>query len=112
MRCPNCDYQNPQGTRKCENCSANFDKTSKANLRRVRRGAFGSLLSTLTGCFSYAIILLLIVATIVAVAVFNCIFDVPEVPEEGYSQTVLTIWEEVDSMQLEKCSDIGFPGSE
>jgi hypothetical protein len=111
MRCPNCDHNNPKDARICGYCGADFDKTSKANQRRVRRGAFGSLAATLTGCFSYTVILLLILTTIAAVAVFNCLFDVPEAPQEGYSPTILTIWEAIDTRQIEKCSDIGFEGS-
>jgi len=111
MRCPNCDHQNPKEIQVCENCNANFEKTSRSNLRRIRRGVLGSFFALATRFFSSLIIITLILLTIASVGVFNCIFEVPEAPEDGYPLAIITIWESVSNMQLEKCEEIGFAGS-
>ena len=53
---------------------------------------------------------MLITLTIGAVAVFNCMFDVPEAPEQGYPVQILDLWEKIDNLQEDKCADTGYPG--
>jgi len=92
----------------CEECGANFEKSAKPSRSRSSSDLFSYLSSCFTSCISYFLIALLIALTISAIAVFNCLFDVPEVPEQGYPVQILDLWEKIDNLQEDMCVDIGY----
>ncbi len=110
MKCPNCDHDNPKGLWECEECGANFEKSTRSAGRRNSTDLFSNLSSCFISGISYFLITVLIALTIGAVAVFNCTFDVPDVPQEGYPAQILTIWENIDNLQKTKCADTGYAG--
>jgi len=110
MICPNCNHDNPEGARQCEECGADFGKTVQFPRHRESTGIFSSLTSCITSCLSYVLIALLVGITVAAVALFNCIFNFPEAPKEGYPEQILTLWEKIDNLQKSKCEKSGFAG--
>lgn len=110
MKCPNCDHDNPEWLFLCEECGANFKKSAKSFRSRNSSDFFSNLSSCFLSCISYFLIALLITLTIGAVAIFNCMFDVPNAPEKSYPAQIMTIWEKIDNLQKAKCSDIGYAG--
>ena len=110
MICPNCRHKNPDGTKECEECGANFEKTVTSREKRSSVDVISSSTSCLTTLFSYTIIAVLIALTIAAVLIFNCKYALPPAPEEGYPAPILSIWEYANEMQVERCPDIVDPG--
>lgn len=110
MKCPYCDHDNPNGLWICEDCGKNFQKSAKSSRSRSSSDLFSNLSSCFTSCISYILVVLLIALTIGAVAVFNCTFDVPEAPEQGYPVQILDLWQKIDNLQKAKCVDIGYAG--
>jgi len=110
MVCPNCNHDNPEGAQKCEECGANFEKSIKASQIRDRSGLVSNISACLTSIVSYFLIALLIALTIAAVFVFNCVYNVPPAPEQGYHEKILELWQKINEIQEEKCIDIGYAG--
>lgn len=106
MICPNCGHKNPGGLTNCEECGADFGKSSKA--AKSDKGLFSNLTTCFTSCLSYFLIAVLIAATIVFVALFNCIFNLPDLPDREYPAIFVRLWNEIDSRQQARCADSGY----
>ena len=112
MYCRNCGHESPEGMMKCEECGADFSKRLDFPETREPSPEISRSSSCLFNAIGYLIVFLLVGLAIAAAAVFICVLDVPDAPEAGYPEFILTIWEKVDAMQNERCTEEDAGGSD